>query len=319
MWCGADCPQLFIAIAIVATVSAATSATYSVVPIRPGAVAPTVSYTSSPTYSYASIPIRAIVSPTAYTAQTPLVSVDHQDDPNPQYSYSYSVNDASTGDAKSHEETRNGDVVQGSYSLVESDGSIRKVDYSADDVSGFNAVVHRTVGAVAPPPVPVKSIPSVPAAPLIAKIASPASTLPYKPVPALTIKSFPEVGYQSLPQIVEYKSSPALAIRPLPEVTLQSVPAATYRSSPAVAVKPLPEVTLQSVPQVLAYNSGPAVGYQSVPVTQEVIPSVAVAPAVARPASAYTFVQTPFAKYEHWNVCPGLRTGDWQQSYSTCC
>jgi hypothetical protein len=169
------------------------------------------------------------------------------------------------------------------------------VDYSADNVNGFNAVVHRTVGAVAPPPVPVKTIPSVPAAPLIAKIAYPASTLPHKPVPALTIKSFPEVGYQSLPQIVEYKSSPALAIRPLPEVTLQSVP------------------------RVLAYSSGPGVGYQSVPVTQEVIPSVAVAPAVARPPSAYTFVQTPFAKYEHWNVWPGLRTGDWQQCYSTCC
>ncbi|XP_046398777.1 larval cuticle protein A2B-like [Ischnura elegans] len=64
-------------------------------------------------------------------------------DPNPQYSYSYSVADAFTGDNKAQHETRSGDVVQGSYSLVEPDGTHRKVDYTADPVNGFNAVVHR--------------------------------------------------------------------------------------------------------------------------------------------------------------------------------
>lgn len=33
-------------------------------------------------------------------------------DPNPQYSYSYTIHDAVTGDSKGHSETRNGDVVQ---------------------------------------------------------------------------------------------------------------------------------------------------------------------------------------------------------------
>lgn len=41
-----------------------------------------------------------------------------------------------TGDAKSQTETRSGDVVQGSYSLVEPDGTRRIVEYTADPVQG---------------------------------------------------------------------------------------------------------------------------------------------------------------------------------------
>lgn len=62
----------------------------------------------------------------------------------PKYAYKYGVNDYHTGDVKSQNETRDGDVVKGSYSLVEPDGSIRTVDYTADKHNGFNAVVHRT-------------------------------------------------------------------------------------------------------------------------------------------------------------------------------
>lgn len=49
---------------------------------------------------------------------------------------------------KSQQETRDGDVVKGQYSLVEPDGSIRTVDYAADDISGFNAVVSKNVPSV---------------------------------------------------------------------------------------------------------------------------------------------------------------------------
>lgn len=41
-----------------------------------------------------------------------------------------------TGDAKSQSETRSGDVVQGSYSLIEPDGTRRVVEYTADPVQG---------------------------------------------------------------------------------------------------------------------------------------------------------------------------------------
>lgn len=64
-------------------------------------------------------------------------------DPHPQYSYAYKVQDSITGDSKTQEESRDGDVVKGSYSLVEPDGAIRTVNYYADPINGFNAVVSR--------------------------------------------------------------------------------------------------------------------------------------------------------------------------------
>ena len=53
----------------------------------------------------------------------------------------YSVSDAKTGDSKTREETRDGDVVTGSYSVADPDGRIRRVTYTADAENGFNAVV----------------------------------------------------------------------------------------------------------------------------------------------------------------------------------
>ena len=98
-------------------------------------------------------------------------------DPNPQYSYSYSVNDASTGDNKSQSETRNGDVVTGQYSLVEADGTRRIVDYTADDVNGFNAVV-RKEGAV-------KVVaPIAPVAKIISPYGYPAAAAYHAPIAA---------------------------------------------------------------------------------------------------------------------------------------
>ncbi|VVC35897.1 Insect cuticle protein,Chitin-binding type R&R consensus [Cinara cedri] len=68
----------------------------------------------------------------------------------PQYQYAYTVRDSLTGDAKDQEEIRDGDVVKGRYSLIEPDGSRRTVNYYADDVNGFNAVVQKDVPVVAP-------------------------------------------------------------------------------------------------------------------------------------------------------------------------
>lgn len=56
---------------------------------------------------------------------------------------------------KSQHETRDGDVVKGQYSLVEPDGSVRTVDYTADDHNGFNAVVTKTGPTVHASPVHV--------------------------------------------------------------------------------------------------------------------------------------------------------------------
>ena len=98
------------------------------------------------------------------------VAVDTDYDPHPQYSYAYDIQDALTGDSKSQHESRDGDVFQGSYSLVEPDGTVRTVDYTADPVNGFNAVVHKTPLAA---PVAKVAAPIAYAAPAIAKVAAP--------------------------------------------------------------------------------------------------------------------------------------------------
>lgn len=79
----------------------------------------------------------------------------------PQYSFNYGVNDPHTGDVKSQEEVRDGDLVKGSYSVNEPDGTIRVVEYTADDHNGFNAVVKKIGHAVHPAPIPIAHYPSV--------------------------------------------------------------------------------------------------------------------------------------------------------------
>ena len=64
-----------------------------------------------------------------------------QDKTRPQFHYKYGVSDPLTGDQKTHTETRDGDVVKGQYSFVDSDGSVRIVKYTADSIHGFQAVV----------------------------------------------------------------------------------------------------------------------------------------------------------------------------------
>lgn len=59
----------------------------------------------------------------------------------PAYAFSYGVKDLHTGDVKSQWESRDDGVVKGHYSVLEPDGSIRTVDYTADAKNGFNAVV----------------------------------------------------------------------------------------------------------------------------------------------------------------------------------
>lgn len=127
---------------------------------------------AAPAYAapaYAAPVVAKVAAPVAY-AHAPVVAkvaapLADEYDPNPQYSYAYDVQDALTGDSKTQQESRSGDVVQGSYSLVEPDGTRRIVDYTADPVNGFNAVVHKEPAAVA--------VKAIAAAPVVAKVAAP--------------------------------------------------------------------------------------------------------------------------------------------------
>jgi len=111
-------------------------------------------------------PVAKVHAPVAYAAAPVVAKAVVQPepyDPHPQYNYGYSVSDGLTGDSKTASETRDGDVVQGQYSLVEPDGAVRTVTYTADDVHGFNAVVDRsaptvTKAVVAHAPVVAKAV-----------------------------------------------------------------------------------------------------------------------------------------------------------------
>uniref|UniRef100_A0A1I8P663 Uncharacterized protein n=2 Tax=Stomoxys calcitrans TaxID=35570 RepID=A0A1I8P663_STOCA len=115
----------------------------------------------------------------------------------PKYHYNYGVADSHTGDVKSQHEVRDGDVVKGSYSLVEPDGSVRTVEYTADDHNGFNAVVHKTaptVHAVAAHAAPV--VHAAPAAP--AYHAAPAVYAHAAPAVAHHVAAAPALPYASV-------------------------------------------------------------------------------------------------------------------------
>ncbi|KAF7268371.1 hypothetical protein GWI33_018489 [Rhynchophorus ferrugineus] len=60
------------------------------------------------------------------------------------YSFSYGVKDPHTGDVKQQWEKKEGDTIKGQYSLVEADGTIRTVQYTADEKNGFNAIIKKS-------------------------------------------------------------------------------------------------------------------------------------------------------------------------------
>ncbi|XP_043484805.1 larval cuticle protein A2B-like [Leptopilina heterotoma] len=105
-------------------------------------------------HSPLAVPLAYASAPVAQAVITKTVDAEY--DPHPQYSYAYDVQDSLTGDSKSQHETRDGDVVKGSYSLLEADGTKRVVDYVADPINGFNAVVRKE------PTLAVKTVHAVP-------------------------------------------------------------------------------------------------------------------------------------------------------------
>lgn len=100
---------------------------------------PTVTkYISAPTVVAHSAPLVKTVHAAPVVKHVAVAKTVEDYDPNPQYSFAYDVQDGLTGDSKSQHETRNGDVVEGHYSLVDADGHKRTVHYTADPVHGFN-------------------------------------------------------------------------------------------------------------------------------------------------------------------------------------
>ncbi|XP_062546567.1 larval cuticle protein A2B-like [Armigeres subalbatus] len=150
-------------------------------------------------------------------------------DPHPQYSFSYGVNDAVTGDNKEQHESRDGDVVTGQYSLVEPDGTRRTVDYTADPVNGFNAVVSKSHEAAVVKTVAVAHAPAVVAhAPAVA-VAHAAPAVTYAHAPAVAVAhAAPALSYAHAP--VAYAHAPAVAYH-APSVAVAHAPLAYHHPS----------------------------------------------------------------------------------------
>ncbi|XP_039288411.1 cuticle protein 7 [Nilaparvata lugens] len=149
-------------------------------------------------------------------------------DPHPQYSYSYAVQDPVTGDTKQQQESRDGDVVQGSYSLVEADGSLRTVEYTADPVNGFNAVVSNSATGIVSAPAKVAA-----PAPVIAAKAAPV----YAPAPVYAAPKVAAPVYKAAPVVkpVAYNAAayPYNAAYPYSGYPYSAAPAYAYGAAPA--------------------------------------------------------------------------------------
>ncbi|XP_051173929.1 cuticle protein 19.8-like [Leptopilina boulardi] len=152
-----------------------------------------------------------VAQPVRVVESIPVADVNNYDDTVPRYSFAYDVQDAITGDSKAQYETRNGNIVQGSYSLIESDGTRRTVSYTADDVNGFNAVVSKEPVVAANIATPVATSPLVPVAgisPVIPDVSlaenSPAAS--NGPVPTI-----PSSGPDSDVEVVEARSGRLIA------------------------------------------------------------------------------------------------------------
>jgi len=102
------------------------------------------------------IPAQAVVHTDHVPVRTTIVAQPAEAVGVAQYSFGYSIADTETGDSKTRQETRNGDVTTGSYSVADPDGRIRTVTYTADAVNGFRATVTYD-GEPGPPAIPINA------------------------------------------------------------------------------------------------------------------------------------------------------------------
>ncbi|KAL5283809.1 hypothetical protein ACFFRR_006219 [Megaselia abdita] len=174
-------------------------------------------------------------------AQPVLAKQVEEYDPHPQYKFGYDVQDSLTGDSKSQSETRDGDVVQGEYSLTDADGFRRTVQYTADPVNGFNAVVHRE-------PL-VKS--AVVAAPVVKTVAPVAYTAPV----VKTIAAHP-VAYTSAHPVAYTAAHPVAYSTPV----VKTVSPVAYSAAHPVAYTAAHPVAY-SAPVVKTVATAPVVAY----------------------------------------------------------
>ncbi|XP_026761543.2 larval cuticle protein A2B-like [Galleria mellonella] len=190
----------------------------------------------------ASVAPAAVAAPLAaapVVAAAPAVAARLEEfDPLPQYRFGYNVADSLTGDYKSQQEQRDGDLVQGSYSVVEPDGTRRVVDYAADSVNGFNAVVRKEpLVAAAPAVVPARiaaaPVAAVAPARLTAAVAAPYAAAYAAPVAKVAAYTAPVAAAYTAPVA---KVAAAPIVSPFSRLAVSPLAYSYAPAAPVVAV-----------------------------------------------------------------------------------
>nr|XP_026493438.1 cuticle protein 8-like isoform X1 [Vanessa tameamea] len=143
------------------------------------------------------------------------------------YEFQYSVHDEHNGDVKQQQESRAGDAVHGSYSLVQPDGVHRIVEYTADKEHGFNANV-RYEGQPIATPAPAKIAYAAPVAKVAysAPVAYHAAPVAYHAAP---------VAYHAAPVAKVAYSSPLSYAAPIAKVAYAAPLTQVSFSSPVIS------------------------------------------------------------------------------------
>ncbi|CAO1350846.1 unnamed protein product [Diamesa tonsa] len=151
------------------------------------------------------------------------------------YEFNYSVHDEHTGDIKQQQEKAHNGAIVGQYSLIDADGYRRIVDYTADDVHGFNAQVRRE-------PLNQK---------VITKVVAPVHIAQPQYISAPTVTKV-----ISQPQYLSSHANPALnPWAPAPVKYVHAAP--QYYSAPAPVKYVAPVVAKVVTPIVAKYESAP--------------------------------------------------------------
>jgi len=159
-----------------------------------------------------------------------------------QYNFGYSITDRDTGDSKARQESRDGDVVTGSYSVQDPDGRIRTVTYTADAVHGFQAKVTYD-GEEGPVAIPIQS---EPAKSVVVAASDVVQTAPK------TVSAVHSIGVEPVLRTVVNTQQlrtgfPIGRLVPSVQNAFPIVPAV-----PGNSVQTIPTTVLQSVPRAVA-------------------------------------------------------------------
>lgn len=154
---------------------------------------------------YISSPVHQVL----HAAPAHAVYAHHEIEAPAKYDFSYSVHDTETGDIKQQHEVRDGDNVQGQYSLVDSDGLHRIVDYTADEVNGFQATVRRE--PLTKSLEPIHKIVSAPVHHVVAPITKVVAPIHYAPAPSVVYQQAAPVVYQHSAPVAHVVSAAPVA------------------------------------------------------------------------------------------------------------